>query len=113
MSPKHADVRRERQAQPWLHQARNLYSLRATDDVISLLWGFLSVTAPRVRPVHPLTCLGWGGGGGGGGGGGLGGMMTTLAHKHPEHTLHKSRFTRYLQYCRDGGPSYMVMADDG
>ena len=35
--------------------------------------------------------------------------MTTLVHKHPEQYLHKSRFTRYLQYFRDGGPSYMMM----
>ena len=30
-------------------------------------------------------------------------------HRHPEQYLHKSRFTRYLQYFRDGGPSYMMM----
>ena len=35
-------------------------------------------------------------------------MMTTLVHGHPEQYLHKSRFTRYLQYFRDGGPSYMI-----
>ena len=40
--------------------------------------------------------------------GGGGGMMTTLVHGHPEQYLHKSRFTRYLQYFRDGGPSYMI-----
>ena len=50
--------------------------------------------------------------GGRGVGGGVGGM-TTLVHKHPEQYLHKSRFTRYLQYFRDGGPSYMMMVDDG
>ena len=44
--------------------------------------------------------VGWGGGGVG--------MMTTLVHGHPEQYLHKSRFTRYLQYFRDGGPSYMI-----
>ena len=44
---------------------------------------------------------------------GGGGWMTTLAHRHTEQYLHKSRFTRYLQYFRDGGPSYMMMADDG
>ena len=62
----------------------------------------------------------WGGGGGGGGGGGagggggrVGGMMTTLVHRHPEQYLHKSGFTRHLQYFRDGGPSYMMMLDDG
>ena len=56
---------------------------------------------------------GWGGGLGGGGGWGGGGMMTTLVHRHPEQYLHKSRFTRYLQYFRDGGPSSMMMVDDG
>ena len=42
-------------------------------------------------------------------------MMTTLVHKHPEQYLHESRFTRYLQYFRDGGPgpSYMMMVNDG
>ena len=40
-------------------------------------------------------------------------MMTTLVHRHPEQYLHKSRFTRYLQYFRDGGPSCMMMVDDG
>ena len=46
----------------------------------------------------------------GGVGGGVGGMMTTLVHRHPEQYLHKSRFTRYLQYfrtegsARDGAP---------
>ena len=45
----------------------------------------------------------------GGGGGGVGGMMTTLVRKHPEQYLHKGRFTRYLQYFRNGGPSYMMM----
>ena len=39
--------------------------------------------------------------------------MTTLVHRHPEQYLHKSRFTRCLQYFRDGGPSYMMMVDDG
>ena len=52
-------------------------------------------------------------GGGGGGGGGWGGMMTTLVHRHPEQYLHKTRFTRYLQYFYDGGPSYVMMVDDG
>ena len=46
-------------------------------------------------------------------GGGGGGMMTTLVHRHPKKYLHKGRFTRYLQYFRDGGPSYMMMVDDG
>ena len=32
-----------------------------------------------------------------------------MVHRHPEQYLHKSRFTRYLQYFRDGGPSYMMM----
>ena len=32
-----------------------------------------------------------------------GGLMTTLAHRHPEQYLHKSRFTRYLQYFRTEG----------
>ena len=40
-------------------------------------------------------------------------MMTTLVHKRPEQYLHKSQITRYLQYFRDGGPSYMMMVDDG
>ena len=40
-------------------------------------------------------------------------MMTTLVHRHPEQYLHKSRFTRYLQYFRDGGPSYRMMVEDG
>ena len=31
------------------------------------------------------------------------GMMTTLVHRHPEQYLHKSRFTRYLQYFRTEG----------
>ena len=35
--------------------------------------------------------------------------MTTLVHRHPEQYLHKDRFTRYLQYFRNGGPSYMMM----
>ena len=34
---------------------------------------------------------------------GVGGMMTTLVHRHPEQDLHKSRFTRYLQYLRTEG----------
>ena len=46
-------------------------------------------------------------------GGGVGGMMTTLVHRHPEQYLHKSRFTPHLQYFRDGGPSYMMMVDEG
>ena len=53
------------------------------------------------------------GGWGGLGGGVVRGMMTTLVHRHPEEYLHKSRLTRYLQYFRDGGPSYMMMVDDG
>ena len=60
--------------------------------------------------------MGAGGGGVGrgvGGGGVGGGMMTTLVHRHPEQYLHKSRFTRYLQYFCDGGPSSMMMVDDG
>ena len=40
-------------------------------------------------------------------------MMTTLVHRHPEQYLHKSRFTRYLQYFRDGGPFHMMMVNDG
>ena len=51
-------------------------------------------------------------GGGEGGGGGWRGMMTTLVHRHAEQYLHKSRFSRFLQYFRDGGPSYMMMVDD-
>ena len=34
---------------------------------------------------------------------GVGGMTTTLVHRHPEQYLHKSRFTRYLQYFRTEG----------
>ena len=44
---------------------------------------------------------------------GVGGMMTTLVHRRTEQYLHKSRFTWYLQYFRDGGPCYMMMVDDG
>ena len=35
--------------------------------------------------------------------------MTILVHRHTEQYLHKSRFTQYLQYFRDGGPAYMMM----
>ena len=42
-------------------------------------------------------------------GGGWRGMMTTLVHRYAEQYLRKSRFTRFLQYFRDGGPSYMMM----
>ena len=50
---------------------------------------------------------------GGGWGAVGGGMMTTLVHRHLEQYLHKSHFTRHLQYFGDGGPSYMMMVDDG
>ena len=43
------------------------------------------------------------------GGGGVRGIMTTLVRRHPEQYLHKGRFTQYLQYFRNGGPSYMMM----
>ena len=43
-----------------------------------------------------------------GGGGGGGGMMTTVLRKHTKQYHHKSRFTRYLQYFRDVGPSLIV-----
>ena len=43
-----------------------------------------------------------------GGGGGEGGMMTTVLRKHTKQYHHKSRFTRYLQYFRDVGPSHIV-----
>ena len=33
--------------------------------------------------------------------------MTTLLHRHPEQYFHESRFTRYIQYFRDVGPSYI------
>ena len=46
--------------------------------------------------------------GGGVGGWGEGGMMTTLVHRHPEQYLHESCVSRYLQYFRDVGPSYIV-----
>ena len=42
-----------------------------------------------------------------------GGDDDDIGTQTPEQYLHKSRFTRYLQYFRDGGPSYMMMADDG
>ena len=44
----------------------------------------------------------------GGWGGGEGGMMTTVLRKHTKQYHHKSRFTRYLQYFRDVGPSHIV-----
>ena len=44
----------------------------------------------------------------GGGGGGEGGKMTTVLRKHTKQYHHKSRFTRYLQYFRDVGPSHIV-----
>ena len=37
-------------------------------------------------------------------------MMATLLHRDTPNN--KSRFTRYLQYFRDVGPSYMVMDND-
>ena len=40
-------------------------------------------------------------------GGGAGTMMTLL-RRHPEQYLQKSRLTRYFQYFRDVGPSYIV-----
>ena len=45
---------------------------------------------------------------GGGWGGVGGGMMTTVLRKHTKQYHHKSRFTRYLQYFRDVGPSHIV-----
>ena len=41
-------------------------------------------------------------------GGGGGGMMTTVLRKHTKPYHHKSRFTPYLQYFRDAGPSLIV-----
>ena len=35
-------------------------------------------------------------------------MMTTVLCKHTKQYHHKSRFTRYLQYFRDVGPSHIV-----
>ena len=35
-------------------------------------------------------------------------MMTAFLRRHPEQHLQKSRFTWYLQYFRDVGPSYIV-----
>ena len=35
-------------------------------------------------------------------------MMTTVLRKHTKQYHHKSRFTRYLQYFRDVGPSHIV-----
>ena len=43
-----------------------------------------------------------------GGWGGGGGMITTVLRKPTKHYHHKSRFTRYLQYFRDVGPSHIV-----
>ena len=43
----------------------------------------------------------------GGEGSGEGGMMTTLLCRPPEQHLQKSRFTRFLQYFRDVGPSHI------
>ena len=37
-----------------------------------------------------------------------GGTMTTLLRKHPEQNLQRSRFSRYLQYLRNVGPSYIL-----
>ena len=39
---------------------------------------------------------------------GWGGMMTTVLRKDTKQYHHKSRFTRYLQYFRDVGPSLIV-----
>ena len=44
----------------------------------------------------------------GGVGGVGGGMMTTVLRKHTKQYHHKGRFTRYLQYFRDVGPSRIV-----
>ena len=74
---------------------------------------FFWVTGPGVRPVRPLTYLGWGCGGGGVGGVGRGGDDDDIGAQKPRAFSLQSRFTRYLQYFPDGGPSYMVMADDG
>ena len=35
-------------------------------------------------------------------------MMTTLLHRHHEQHPQKSRFSQYLHYFRDVGPSYIV-----
>ena len=35
-------------------------------------------------------------------------MLTTLLCRPPEQHLQKSRFTRFLQYFRDVGPSHTV-----
>ena len=35
-------------------------------------------------------------------------MMTTVLRKHTKQYHHKSRFTRYLLYFRDVGPSHIV-----
>ena len=53
---------------------------------------------------HHASSVGFADSGGVAGGVGVwggGGMITTLVHKHPEQYLHKSRFSRYLQYFRD------------
>ena len=39
-------------------------------------------------------------------------MMTTLLLRHPEQYLQKNRFTRYLQYFRVVGPSYIYIYID-
>ena len=44
----------------------------------------------------------------GGRGRGRGGMMTALLCRPPEQHLQKSRFTWFLQYFRDVGPSHIV-----
>ena len=37
-------------------------------------------------------------------------MITPVLRKHTKQYHHKSRFTRYLQYFRDVGPSHIVQS---
>ena len=39
----------------------------------------------------------------------MGGNDDDIGTQTPRTYLHKGRFTRYLQYFRNGGPSYMMM----
>ena len=52
---------------------------------------------------------GWGGVGAGGGG-----DDDDIGTQTPRTNIStRAVFTRYLRYFRDGGPSYMMMVDDG
>ena len=92
---------------PTLLRARSFYSVFTVRSSCHTTSSCLKIHSATLK--NSASDLGGCGGGGGGGGG----MMTTLVHRHPEQYLHKSRFTRYLQYFRDAGPSSMMMVDDG